>query len=332
LESDIASSTEGFSSQSSGTFVSMGPHSGPDTKPRKTLASVLFGVTVLTTLAAGFLLELEFSALSGEEIMGRIFGLTRNPLGILAGAPYAAAILAFLLSHEMGHYLTCRRYRINASLPYVIPAPPPLMFFGTFGAVIRIKSLFKNRNELFDVGIAGPLLGFLVLVPILAIGVSLSTEFTGFESVDTGLQFGEPFLFKLMVSLFFHGDPTFIRLHPVGWAAWFGMLATSLNLLPVGQLDGGHMVYALFGARVHRVVSYATFAALIGLGFLSWPILGYQVFALLLLFLRFRHPVPYDDSPGLGSGRGWLGLLALVIFVLTFMPIPVEMIEHVGSL
>ena len=110
------------------------------------------------------------------------------------------------------------------------------------------------------------------------------------------------------------------------------MLATSINLLPVGQLDGGHIVYALFGARVHRIVSIVTFAALIGLGFLSWPILGYQVFALLLLFLRFRHPAPYKDLPGLGPGRERLGLLALLIFILTFMPIPVELIEHVGSL
>ncbi len=332
MEGDFSPSTEGFPSRSVGSFVPVEPYTIPEPRPKRTLAGVLLVITVLTTLVAGFLLDLEFSTQSGEEAMAQIYGLLHNPLGILAGAPYALAILAFLLSHEMGHYLTCRRYGINASLPYVIPAPPPIMFFGTFGAVIRIKSLFKNRRELFDVGIAGPLAGFTVLLPLLALGIALSTEFHGFESIDAGLQFGEPLVFRLMVNLFFSGDPAFIRLHPIGWAAWFGLLATSINLLPVGQLDGGHVVYALFGARAHRIVSYCTFAALVGLGFLSWPVLGYQVFALLLLFLRFRHPEPYNNFSELGSGRKWLALLALVIFVVTFMPVPVQIIEHVGSL
>ena len=216
MDGNFPTSTEALQGRPVDTFVSGGPQADTEGSPRKTLASVLLLVTVLTTLVAGFLLEVEYTTDSSQEALARIYGLAHHPLGILIGAPYAAAILAFLLAHEMGHYLTCRRYGINATLPYVIPAPPPFMFFGTFGAVIRIKSLFRNRKELFDVGIAGPLMGFVLLWPILAIGVSLSKEFQGFESVEAGLQFGEPLLFKLAVKLFFEGDPTYIRLHPIG--------------------------------------------------------------------------------------------------------------------
>jgi membrane-associated protease RseP (regulator of RpoE activity) len=146
---------------------------------------------------------------------------------------------------------------------------------------------------------------------------------------QSSLEFGEPLLFQLAVQLFFEGaEGSAINLHPIGWAAWFGMLATSFNLLPVGQLDGGHIVYALFGKKVHKIVSYATFGGLIGFGILSWP--GYLVFALVLIFLRLRHPSPFVDLPVIGPGRAMLALLALVIIVLTFIPVPVRVVEHVG--
>ena len=294
---------------------------------------VLLLLTFLTTLTAGFLLHLQFVAESVDEIVRRLFGIWSNPLDLLNGLPFSATILLILLAHEMGHYLTCRYYGINATLPYVIPAPPLIMPFGTFGAVIKIRSLFRDRKQLFDVGIAGPLAGFFFIVPALIIGLNHSVEFKLSGGLESTLEFGEPLLFQWAAQLFYDGgDGLGINLHPIGWAAWFGMLATSLNLLPIGQLDGGHVVYALFGKRGHLVVSYITFAGLVGLSLYSWPMFGYLLFALILLFLRFRHPRPFINVPEIGPGRFLLAAVGLLVFVLCFIPIPVRVVEHVGSL
>jgi membrane-associated protease RseP (regulator of RpoE activity) len=186
---------------------------------------------------------------------------------------------------------------------------------------------------LFDVGIAGPLAGFFFIIPAMIVGLRSSSEFVMSESLEMTLEFGEPLLFQWGAQIFFNGGGGMgINLHPIGWAAWFGMLATSLNLLPIGQLDGGHVVYALFGRKGHMAISYLTFAGLIGVSFYSWPMLGYLLFALILLFLRFRHPRPFVDLPMIGPGRAIVALVALVIFVLTFIPVPVRVIEHVGTL
>jgi membrane-associated protease RseP (regulator of RpoE activity) len=298
----------------------------------KILPAVLFLVTCFTTLVAGFFLDLQFTTDSGEEAVRRVVGLVSNPADLLAGAPFAISILTILLAHEMGHYLACRYYGINATLPYVLPAPPPLMPFGTFGAVIRIKSMFGDRRQLFDVGIAGPLAGFVFILPALAVGLKLSTEYESIDALESFLEFGEPLLFQWAVGLFFEGEGVYLRLHPIGWAAWFGMLATSLNLLPIGQLDGGHIAYSLFGARGHRTVSYMTFIGLVLLSLFSWPMLGYLIFALVLLIMRFRHPPPLFDGPALGRGRTLLAIGGLVVFILTFIPVPVQFVERVGSL
>jgi membrane-associated protease RseP (regulator of RpoE activity) len=198
--------------------------------------------------------------------------------------------------------------------------------FGTFGAVIKIKSMFRNCRQLFDVGVAGPLAGFAVVLPALVLGLRLSTQFDPVDIAGPRLEFGEPLLFRIFAELFFSGDPGLINLHPIGWAAWFGMLATSLNLLPIGQLDGGHIVYSMVGQKGHRVASYATFTGLVALSFASWPMLGYLLFAFILLILRFRHPPPYVDNPVLDRSRRILAFIGLAIFVLTFMPIPVQVI------
>jgi membrane-associated protease RseP (regulator of RpoE activity) len=294
---------------------------------------VLLLLTFLTTLTAGFLLHIRFLAQSEEEFVRRMFGIWNHPADLLNGLPFASAILLILLAHEMGHYLTCRYYGIRATLPHVIPAPPLLVPFGTFGAVIKIKSLFRDRRQLFDVGIAGPLAGFFFIIPALIIGLQSSTDFVMSESLEMTFEFGEPLLFQWGAQLFYEGgDGMGINLHPVGWAAWFGMLATSLNLLPVGQLDGGHVIYALFGRRVHLVISYLTFAGLIALSLYSWPMLGYLLFALILLLMRFRHPRPFVDLPVVGPGRKIIAVVALVIFFLTFIPVPVQIVEHVGRL
>ncbi len=302
------------------------------------LPAILFLATIITTTGAGYFWHVGFVSQSSGEALERF-----APLDLLNGLPFALTILMILLAHEMGHYLTCRYYGIDATLPYVIPAPSfillpsgtvaPFMIFGTFGAVIKIRSQFPDRRQLFDVGIAGPLAGFVFIIPALIIGLRLSTQFTIADSVQGTWEFGEPLIFRLASMAFFPGEAgAAINLHPIGWAAWFGMVATSLNLLPVGQLDGGHIVYGLFGARTHRIVSYLTFGALVGISFYSWPMAGYLVFAVILLFIGFRHPRPLMEFPPLARGRFLVALIGLIIFVVTFMPVPFRIIQHVGRL
>ncbi len=307
----------------------------PDRPGSVRLAALLLAATVLTTLIAGFLFHVGFVASSSDGVI-HFSSPLHQPSVLLQGLPFSLALLAILLAHEMGHYLACRLYGIRCTLPYVIPAPPvlpipgigllPLNPFGTFGAVIRIRSPFLSNRQVFDVGIAGPLAGFFVIVPVLALGVSLSTDFHWPEEESGLLQFGEPLLFKLAVWSLFDGDPSAINLHPIGWAAWFGLLATSLNLLPFGQLDGGHIVYALFGRRSHRQISAVVLAFLVGISLLSLPTPGYLFFALILMFLGPRHPAPFEQR-ALNGGRLWIGVLGLVIFALCFIPVPVTLVQ-----
>ena len=293
--------------------------------------AILFLVTLLTTVTAGFIFHVHFTDELQEGIILR--QLLANPMNLLHGLPFSFTLLSILLAHEMGHYLTCRYYGIRATLPYMIPAPPPFNPFGTFGAVIKIKSNFHNRRQLFDVGIAGPLGGFFFIIPALVIGLQESKEFVFTGSPEGTLQFGEPLLFSLISLLFFTGEgEMLLNLHPIGWAAWFGMLATSINLLPVGQLDGGHIVYALFGARGHRILSIAMLAGLVGISFFSWPMMGYLVFVLIIMFLGFQHPRPDSELVHLGKARYIVALIGLIVLILTFIPIPVQVVEEFGRL
>lgn len=286
--------------------------------------------------------HIRFVSTTSEEVYQRLQGVWDNPMDLLNGLPFSITVLVILIAHEMGHYLSCRYYKIKATLPYIIPAPPPFNPFGTFGAVIKIKSLFLNQRQLFDVGIAGPLAGFIFILPAIVIGLQQSKIFVMMDPTEQTLEFGEPLLFRLCAFLFFpSGSEADISLHPIGWAAWFGMLATSLNLLPIGQLDGGHVVYAIFGHRGHRIISYAAFGGLVGLSFFtaiqahfsgSWPIFGYLLFAFLLLCMGFRHPRPTMEYPHIDSRRLVVAIIGLIIFVLTFIPVPVRFVEHVGRL
>ena len=242
----------------------------------------------------------------------------------ILGIPYAISVLAILLAHELGHYLTCRYYGIRATLPYAIPAPIPFPF-GTLGAVIRIKSPFRDRRQLFDVGIAGPLAGFVLIVPALIIGLGYSTDFTPPGPGRTTYEFGEPLLFRLAVEFFVPaGEDWNINLHPIGWAAWFGMLATGMNLLPIGQLDGGHVVYALLGRRGHRTVSYAALGGLVALGI--WCFFGYLCFAVILIFMGLRHPPTSVQTGPLDRRRVLAAVAGLLLLILTFIPTPVRVI------
>lgn len=290
------------------------------------ISALLLLACVITTTLAGYGWDVEFRyGLTGQvDFPGEILA---NPAVVLRGVPYALALLFILLCHEMGHFLACRRHGIWSTPPFPIPFPAiPVLLqtFGTMGAFIKIKSPFLDRRQLFDVGFMGPLCGMVAAVPVFVAGLSLS----GTSAVTpTGevMIFGDSLLTWLGLNLFFPAEGTdLVALHPLGWAAFFGFLATSINLLPIGQLDGGHIAYALFGRKGHRLVSWAAFAALIGVSIYSWPFPSYLVFALILLLMRLRHPPTCFDDQGLDVTRKAMALVALVLFLATFIPFPIR--------
>jgi membrane-associated protease RseP (regulator of RpoE activity) len=221
-----------------------------------------------------------------------------------------------LLSHEMGHYVACRRWRVEATLPFFLPSPTLL---GTLGAFIRIPSPIYSRRGLFDIGVSGPIIGFIVLLPVLAIGVWMSKIVPGVNAAGT-LVFGTPLLLRLFEAVRFPGVAVqSVALHPIAVEGWAGLLATALNLLPAGQLDGGHIVYALGGEFAHKIVSRIVLLLLLGLGFF-WP--AWWLWAILLFFFR-RHPLIYDVEP-LGGRRTMLAGFALAILIVSLAVVPVE--------
>lgn len=238
-----------------------------------------------------------------------------------AGA-FAASLMSILLSHEMGHYLACRYYGVDATLPYFIPAPP-LFLAGTFGAFIKIRSPIPSRRALFDIGLAGPLAGFVVAVPLAVIGVRT----IGPPVIEgSGIIFNDPLLFRLIARIFRINLDPHSTINPYYMAAWIGLLVTSLNLMPVGQLDGGHGTLAVFGEQVHRIVGKLAFVsagilAILGFWWYSSPS-GFLYTILLGIMLRVRHPQPGVMEP-LGSKRVLIAILTLVVFVLCFAPFPI---------
>ena len=277
----------------------------------------LFAVTLLFTTTVGALHYLSYSSEFGRRPVELSFA------SLADGLWYSLTLLGILGAHEFGHYYFCRRYDVDASLPYFIPAPIPLT--GTLGAVIRIREAFPSRTALFDIGVAGPIAGFVVLVPALLIGMSLST----LVAVPTGpsvFYLGEPLLFQWVASLFFGQVPDgqTINIHPMVFAAWFGMLATALNLLPFGQLDGGHITYATVG-RWSTPISLATvgIAILMTWNSTSWMFMTLMMLVMLLL-LGPRHPrVVYEYEP-LEPGRRMIAVFALVMFIICFTPVPID--------
>ena len=287
----------------------------------------LFVVTLITTTFAGSLHYLSYSSEFGRRPVDLSWAAMLSGPFWLHGLWYSLTLLAILGAHEFGHYYYCRRYNVDASLPYFLPMPIP--FTGTLGAVIRIREPFPTRTTLFDIGVGGPIAGFVVLLPALFIGVAISTVIpdpTG--PVD---YFGEPLLFKAAVRML-HGaiaPQNELNMHPMVFASWFGMLATALNLLPFGQLDGGHITYATLG-RWSTPISLATVATVILMAFNSsgWIAMSVIMVAMLAL-LGPRHPqVIYDEEP-LARGRRAIAVLALIIFILCFMPVPLK--QFIGS-
>jgi membrane-associated protease RseP (regulator of RpoE activity) len=246
----------------------------------------------------------------------------------LNGLWYSLAILGILGAHEFGHYLACVYYRVDASLPYFIPAP---LLTGTLGAFIRIRQPIPDKRQLFDIGIAGPIAGFLVAVPVLIVGIALSRVVRIPPGVG-GLELGEPLLLQGIAYLFWGDIPdgSTLNIHPTAFAAWFGCLATALNLFPIGQLDGGHISYAVLGRR-STLVTYGTIVCLAGLSFVSSSWIVWTVLNVAMLFaFGPRHPRTYDEDVPLDPARLWLALFAVLMFAVCFTPAPIEPLELVS--
>lgn len=287
------------------------------------LALTLFALTVISTLAVGREFSLSYAQnrapFAGlENPFAPTWQALIHPRLLLEGLPFSLTLISILLVHELGHFFACRYYRIDASYPYFLPAPT---LIGTFGAFIRIRSPIVDRRALFDVGISGPVAGFALALPILAAGVYFSKIVPGAQR-DALVIFGNPPLMKFFIALFHPGArASDVLLTPVALAAWVGLFATALNLLPIGQLDGGHIVFSLSSER-HRRISQIAGVALLIMAIFFWR--GWIVFAVLTFFLGFRHPMLLDSWTPLDNRRRAWAYVALVIFLLCFTPMPLS--------
>lgn len=291
---------------------------------------LLLVLTTLATLVVGAQLQYNFihdlPAFDSDTFAYSFLhpgSIIRSPHYLLTGIPFCVTLMSILLAHEFGHFLLCERYQVYATLPYFLPGPI-ISPIGTFGAVIRIKSPIRSRKALFDIGIAGPIGGFLVALPVLFWGLALSRPVAD-GSVSSAADFGYPPIFylvhRLLAPVVHDSAPlNALYLHPVAIAAWVGMLATALNLLPGGQFDGGHIIYAV-APRAHKWITRTTIALLIPMGILFWP--GWLLWAVILAFTGAKHPnVP--KWPDIGKPRLWLSLLGLLMLVLTLALAPVR--------
>jgi membrane-associated protease RseP (regulator of RpoE activity) len=265
---------------------------------------ILFFLTFISTTAAGTL-QLGLNPLSSIAIF-------------LKGLPFSLTLIFILLSHELGHFFVSKYYHVAVTLPYFIPAPS---LIGTFGALIKIKAPMPNRKVLFDIGIAGPLTGIIVCLPILIYGLSHSKIVIS-PTVSEGIVLGECLLLKVLTNLIWGNLPqnANLILHPTAFAGWLGLFVTALNLIPASQLDGGHIAYAVLNKGWHKLISRFIVIFLMILGIFAW--LGWLVWAVLLLAIGLHHPEPIDVNPYLGGKRIALSVLTLSIFILTFIPVP----------
>ena len=290
-------------------------------KERLWLHLLLLLLTMFSTTLVGAHMQYNFShnlPFFDIERLSSVFTIgLQSPSLFMAGLPFSLTLLTILMAHELGHYLACVYYGIDATLPYFLPSPVPVT--GTFGAFIRIRSAIRRKKILFDIGIAGPLAGFVFLLPALGVGLAFSKVLPGINNQGT-IQLGVPVLEWLAEKLIFPGvQPADIYLHPVARAAWVGMFATALNLLPAGQLDGGHVVYALLG-RSQRWITNIFLVALVPMG-KFWS--GWWFWAVILFFFARKHPPLYDSS-AIGELRIKLGIVALCIFILCFSLTPIN--------
>ncbi len=237
------------------------------------------------------------------------------------GIWYSITIMTTLLAHELGHFFMCRKYHVDATMPYFLPLPfPP---FGTFGAVIKMKGHIPDKKALFDIGAAGPLMGLFFAVPAIIIGLLLSDVRPVPQDASHYLGLGEPVLFSFLSKLVLGNLPEGmdVFLHPVAFAGWAGLFVTALNLLPIGQLDGGHIMYALLGKKSKIVYRVGIFVFCV-IAIVLYP--GWMVFAILLLLFGFRHPAPMDEAVTLDRKRKVLGIVLFIIFLVSFTPVPLK--------
>jgi len=267
---------------------------------RPRLNAILFVATCLTTFGAGWLPQQDWRA----------------------GLWYSFGIISILTAHEMGHYLMCRKYGIQATLPFFIPFIP--VGFGTLGAVIKMESFIPSRKALFDVAVAGPIAGFILTIPAIYFGAKWSTLAAPIGSnAGSMVSLGESILFTKLSSWAWDGtlQNKDLLLHPLAYAGWAGLLVTAMNLMPIGQLDGGHLIYALFGKH-HRIITVMGLVCFGLVAVFRYP--PWLLFLLLLLWFGRNHPPTFDERP-LNLGRYFIGILALIIFVLSFTPEPIIM-------
>ncbi len=289
----------------------------PLRRPSYLLHASLLIATIFTTLLAGAILSLS-EGFYYEQILRALKIIMANPETLWRGVPFSFTLMIILLTHEMGHYLTARHYGVSATLPYFIPAPPFPFIIGTFGAFIRMQSPILRKRAILEIGAAGPIAGFVVAIVAVYIGLGLSTPVS--ELPEDGILLGVPLAFSLLGELTLTvPEGGGIAFHPIAFAGWIGLLVTALNLMPIGQLDGGHVVYALFGKK-HRWISIGMIVILFILGTLSW--LGWYVWAVLTALLGVRHPPMVDPEISLLPRQKIIGWSSLVIFVLCFTPAP----------
>lgn len=268
---------------------------------------VLFVATFLTTLTAGALQK-------GINIFN-------EPGRIIEGLPFAGTLMTILLCHELSHYIASKKHHTKATLPYFIPAPS---IIGTFGAFIKMKSPIVTRKALIDIGASGPIAGFIVSVAASIIGLGMS-EVVSLPQADGALSLGDSILFSFLSQIVMGVAPDNhdILLHPVAFAGWIGLFVTSLNLIPIGQLDGGHIAFALLGER-HKYMSIVLVVILAVMGIFYWE--GWALWAVLMLILGIKHPpVIYWDVP-IDWKRRFVGFLSLIIFIVTFIPSPFRLL------
>ncbi len=272
-----------------------------------------------------FILSLPFRYI---VLIGGVIGSLITDWELLKnGLKFSLSLLFILISHEMGHYIACRIYGVDATLPYFIPTPPMIGPAGTFGAFIKIMSPMPSRKAVFDIGVAGPIAGFIALIPIAIIGVLIMEKIPFVGEIPEGIiVFSNPILMQIL-SAVFSAELTFLSHNPFYFAAWVGLLVTALNLIPSGQLDGGHAVYAVFGERAHYWTGRIAFPvmailSIVGFYYFNSPS-GFLIAILLGVMMRVGHPQPWDQTP-LDGKRKLIAFATLIIFILSFVPFPIK--------
>lgn len=288
----------------------------PIEKAQRALPVILFFVTCLTTLLSGSYQE-------GGDPFSR-------PLDLVKGIPFAFTLMLILFVHEMGHYVTSQVYGVKTSLPYFIPGPwPPYGLIGTFGAFIKIRSPILQKRALLDIGAAGPFAGFGIAIVAICVGL-YSSEIVRIDEASSGLQLGDSLIFSWLTHLMAKSpaEGFDLALNSVAFAGWIGLFVTSLNMLPIGQLDGGHISYALVGKK-QKYVSIAMIIALVFLGWMGWE--GWHVWAAMAAILGVGHPPTFDEDVPLDFKHRLLGVASVILFIITFMPVPIRIGQGVTT-